>query len=68
LNEKEVSDWVMRCINKFSKFLGILLEGHEWEAMQLFADIEQRWRATVTSQRSGYVKKADGVKGATRGV
>ncbi|KAG5540961.1 hypothetical protein RHGRI_020999 [Rhododendron griersonianum] len=47
MSHAEVSKWVLKRINGFSKFLGVSLDGFEDRAMKLFADIEEKWRNEV---------------------
>ncbi|KAI8550558.1 hypothetical protein RHMOL_Rhmol06G0116600 [Rhododendron molle] len=52
---QEVSKWVLKRITRFSKFLGVTFDGFEERTMQLFSDIEEKWRKGVVKEakRSG---------------
>ncbi|KAG5536442.1 hypothetical protein RHGRI_024014 [Rhododendron griersonianum] len=47
MSQAEVSKWVLKRINGFRKFLGVSFDGFEDRTMQLFADIEEKWRNEV---------------------
>lgn len=39
---EEISDWVMRCVKFFNKFLAVSIEVLQEQAMKIFAAIESR--------------------------
>lgn len=55
MSQVEVSKWVLKRISGFSKFLGVSYDGFEERTMQLFLDIEEKWRkgAMSDSKKSG---------------
>ncbi|KAG5528718.1 hypothetical protein RHGRI_029397 [Rhododendron griersonianum] len=44
MSQEEVSNWVLKRISGFSKFLGVSYDGFEDRTMRLFLDIEEKWR------------------------
>lgn len=61
--QEEVSNWVMKRINGFSKFLGVSYDGFEDRTMQLFKDIEDRGRKdSVTEAKKGGSKAKKGAR------
>lgn len=50
MSQAEVSKWVLKRINGFSKFLGVSYDGFEDRTMQLFTEIEEKWRKGAESE------------------
>lgn len=44
MSQEEVSKWVLKRISGFSKLLGVSYDDFEERTMQLFLDIEEKWR------------------------
>lgn len=63
MSQVEVSNWVLKRINGFSKFLGVSFDGFEDQAMQLFSEIEEKWRIGVgTEAKKSGNKSSRGVR------
>lgn len=65
---QEVSKWVSKRINGFSKFLGLSFDGFEERMTQPFMDIEERWRkgAVPEMKKSGSkIERGEGVEEVT---
>lgn len=63
MSQVEVSKWVLKRINGFSKFLGVSFDGFEDQAMHLFSEIEEKWRKGVgTEAKKSGNKSSRGVR------
>lgn len=61
MSQEDVSKWVLKRISGFSKFLGVSFDGFEDRTMQLFSDIEKKWRTgAVKETKKGGSKTSTG--------
>lgn len=59
MSQEEVSNWVLKTISGFSKFLGVSYDGFEDRTMRLFSDIEEKWRKGAGKETKKGVSKVN---------
>lgn len=63
MSQADVSKWVLKRINGFSKFLGVSFDGFEDKTMQLFTEIEEKWKNGASEEvKKGGTKVSKGVR------